>query len=203
MEGEQVRWKWGLMDLPCNNSLFFCQHCKAQGTVAACRLQFCWWTSPVAVRSGSSCSSRSPSERCHICCRNAFPDCIPDLGSHHAGPGCKFNGTVLKSVFVSKTQTLPVASFSSASLGEQLQLTGTQLLLEEEKEYQSSSSHSKIKSSQEILLLENFRVASSWIPDSWKIRFLLFLCHWGRTGKNLSLCWGHSFNCHCFHVQYF
>lgn len=116
------------------------------------RLQFCWGSSPAACLQWGSCSPQSPE-----CCTSAagtFPRCIPALGSHRAGPGSEFSGNVLRSGFVSKAQTLPVAAFSSASLGKQL-------LLEEGKEEQSSWSHAKIKSSQEILLLKNFRVASS------------------------------------------
>lgn len=176
--GEQVSWKWGLMDLPCKHSLFFWQHCEAQGTVAAfAALGLLFLPDPGCCRSTPwlhSCSCLTP-------CRSCL----------------WVQWAVLKSVLGSKAWTLPGASFGSASLGEQLQW------MAQGKESQSSSSHSKINSSQEILLLKNFRVASSWIPDSWEIQFLLFLCHWGRTGKNLSLHWGHSLNCHCFHVQCF
>lgn len=111
----------------------------------------------------------------------APPDCIPAPVSHHAGPASGFSELCSNLSLGTRPghclELLLVQQALGSSCSE----------LAQGKESQSSSSHSEINSSQEILLLKNFRGASSWIPDSWEIQFLLFLCHWGRTGKNLSL----------------
>lgn len=127
MEAEQVSWKWGFMDSPCKSSFLLCPHCKAQGTVAA-----------AVLRNFQSALGALPVPRV------LGAALLLNSWSWLTPAWVELSGTVLSSVLVSRTQTLPGASCSSASLGKQLHFTGTQLLLAEGKESQSSFSHSEI-----------------------------------------------------------
>lgn len=170
------------MDSPCKSSLFFCPHCKAQGTVAAAVLgNFQSALGALLVPSvlGATLLLQELSPL------RSWSWLTPAWG--------ELSGAVLSSVLVSRTQTLPRASCSSASLGKQLHFTGTQLLLAEGKESQSSFSHSEIncfsKTSQQ-------QAAGSLTPGKYN-----FCCSCV-TGAGQGRIY-HFTLIHCFHIQYF
>lgn len=83
----------------------FCKHCEAEGTVAACRLQF--YPSAVGLLFSPEPWVLPHLLQEHFALLHPWPWLTPCRS-------WQFSGAVLSSVFVSKAQTLPAAAFSSA-----------------------------------------------------------------------------------------